>query len=73
MWVGGREHGQEATPGRVGIRYHLQKHLVACGHQGARLECATKSTESLSIGMATVNINIVIAAQVVVLQVNKAE
>lgn len=73
MWVGSRENSQEATPSGVGIRYHLQEHLVAHRNQGSWLECPTEATKSLPIDMAAVDIHIVIAAQVVVLQVNKAE
>lgn len=73
MRVGGWEHCQEATPSGVGIRYHLQEHLVACGNQGSWPERPTEATKSLSIDMATVNIHVVVAAQVVTLQVNEAE
>lgn len=73
MWVGSRENSQEATPSGVGIRYHLHEHLVACGNKGSWLERPTEATKSLPTDMATVNIHIVIAAQVVALQVNKAE
>lgn len=73
MWVGSRENSQEATPSSVGIRYHLQEHFVASGNQGSWLEGPTEATKSLPIDMATVNIHIVIAAQVVALQVNKTE
>lgn len=73
MWVGRRENSQEATPSSVGIRYHLQEHLVAHGNQGSWLERPTEATKSLPVDMAAVDIHIVITAQVVVLQVNKAE
>lgn len=73
VWVGGRENSQEAAPSCVGIRYHLQEHLVAHGNQGSWLECPTEATKSLPVDMAAVDIHIVIAAQVVILQVNKAE
>lgn len=73
MWVGSRENSQKATPGCVGIRYHLQEHLVASGHQSSWLEGPTESAKSLPMDMAAVNVHIVIAAQVVILQVNKAE
>lgn len=73
MWVGSRENSQEATTSGVGIRYHLHEHLVARGNQGSWLERPTEATEPLPIDMATVNIHIVVAAQVVALQVNKAE
>lgn len=73
MGVGSRENSQETTPGCVRIRNHLQEHLVARGNQSPWFECPTEAAESLSIGMAAVNIHIVIAAQVVTLQVNKAE
>lgn len=73
MWVGSRENSQETTPSSVGIRYHLQEHLVASGNQGSGLECPTEATKSLPADMAAVNIHIVIAAQVVTFQVNIAE
>lgn len=73
MWVSWGENSQEAAPSCVGIGHHLQEHLVAHRNKGSWLERPTEATESLPIGMATVNIHIVVAAQVVVLQVNKAE
>lgn len=73
MGVGCRENSQETTPSGVCIRYHLQEHLVARGNQSSWLECPTEATKSLPIGMAAVNIHIVVTAQVVTLQVNKAE
>lgn len=71
--MGSREHSQEATPSCVGIRYHLQEHLVAYGNQGSWLKCATEATKPLPVDMAAVHIHIVITAQVVTLQVNEAE
>ena len=68
-----RENGQEATAGRVGIRHHLQDHLVARGDQGPWLEGPTEAAEPLAAGMPAVNIHVVVAAQVVTLQVNEAE
>lgn len=73
MCMGSRENSQEATPSSVGIGYHLQEHLVACGNKGSWLERSTEATQSLSIDMAAVDIHIIIAAQVVVLQINEAE
>lgn len=73
MGMGSRENGQEATPGRVGIRHHLQEHLVARRNQGSGLERPTEAAESLPVGMPAVNVHIVVAAQVVTLQVNEAE
>lgn len=73
MWVGSRENSQEATPSGVGIRHHLHEHLVARGNQGSWLERPTEAAEPLPADMAAVNIHIVIATQVVALQVNRAE
>lgn len=73
MWVSSRENSQEATPGRVGVRHHLHEHLVARGNQGPRLERPTEASEPLPADMATVHIHIVVAAQVVTLQVDGAE
>lgn len=73
MWVGGRENSQEATPSGVGIRYHLHEHLVARGNQGSWLERPTEAAEPLPADMAAVHIHIVVAAQVVALQVYGAE
>lgn len=73
MRVGSRENSQEAAASCVGIRYHLQEHLVAHGNQSSRLERPTEATKSLPAGMAAVDIHIVVAAQVVVLQVDRAE
>lgn len=73
MWVGCRENSQKAAAGRVGVGHHLQEHVVACGDQGTGLERATEATEPLPVDVTAVNIHVVVAAQVVALQVNKAE
>lgn len=73
MRVGCRENSQETAPSSVGIRYHLQEHLVAAGNQGSGLESPAEAAEPLPADMAAVNIHIVIAAQVVIFQVYKAE
>lgn len=73
MWVGCRENRQEAAASRVGVGHHLQEHLVARGDQGAGLERATEATEPLPVDVTAVNVHVVVAAQVVALQVNKAE
>lgn len=73
MRVGRREHSQETAPSSVGIRYHLQEHLVAAGNQGSGLESPAEAAEPLPADMSAVNIHIVIAAQVVIFQVYKAE
>lgn len=73
MRVGGGENSQEATPSGVGIRHHLHEHLVARGNQGPWLERPAEAAEPLAADMAAVNIHIVVAAQVVALQVNGAE
>lgn len=67
MWVGCRENSQEPAAGRVGVGHHLQEHLVARGDQGAGLECATEATEPLPVDVTAVNINVVVATQVVAL------
>lgn len=73
MWVGCRENSQKAAAGRVGVRQHLQEHLVASGDQGPGLERATEAAEPLPVDVTAVNVHVVVAAQVVALQVNKAE
>lgn len=73
MWVGCRENSQEAAAGRVGVGHHLQEHLVAGGDQGAGLERAAEAAEPLPADVTAVNVHVVVAAQVVALQVNKAE
>lgn len=73
MRVCSGEDRQESTSSCVGIRHHLQQHLVAHGHQGPWFERPTEAAEPLSIEMATINVHIVVAAQVVTLQVDEAE
>lgn len=73
MWVGRRENSQEAAAGRVGVGHHLQEHLVAGGDQSPGLERAAEAAEPLPVGVTAVNIHVVVATQVVILQVNKAE
>lgn len=67
IWVGSRVHSQEAAASCIGIRDHLYKHLVACRNKGSWPECPTEAAETLSLGMATINIHIIVAAQVVTL------
>lgn len=67
IWVGSRVHSQEAAASCIGIRYHLYKHLVVCRNKGSWPECPTEPSKTLSIGMATINIHIIVAAQVVTL------
>lgn len=73
MWVGCRENSQEAAAGRVGVGHHLQEHLVARGDQGPGLERAAEAAQPLPADVTAVNVHVVVATQVVILQVNKAE
>lgn len=73
MRVSGREDGEEATPGRVGVGYHLQQHLVARRDERSRLEGPAEAAESLATDVSAVNIHVVIATEVVILQIDGAE
>lgn len=73
VWVGCRENSQKAAAGRVGVGQHLQEHLVAGGDQGPGFERAAEAAEPLAVDVPAVNVHVVVAAQVVALQVNKAE
>lgn len=73
MWVCGGVHCQEATPSCVCIRYHLDEHLVARGDEGARSESPAETSEALSTSMPAVNVHVVVATEVVILQVDEAE
>lgn len=73
MRVVSRENSEEATASGVGIRHHLHEHLVARGNEGPWLERPTKATQPLSVDMAAVHVHVIIATQVVALQIDKAE
>lgn len=67
MRVCRRENSEEAAASGVGIRHHLQEHLVARGNKGPWLERPTEATKPLPIDMSAVHIHVVIATQVVTL------
>lgn len=73
MWVCSRVHCQEATPSGVCIRHHLDQHLVARGDERTGSKSPTEASEALAVGMPAVDVHVVVAAQVVILQVNEAE
>lgn len=73
MWVCGGVYCHEATPSSVCIRHHLDKHLVARGDERTGSESPTEASEALAVCMPAVDVHVVVAAQVVILQVNEAE
>lgn len=73
MRVSGGEHCQEATAGSVGIRHHLNEHLVPRGHESSGPECPAEAAQALSVHMPAVNVHVVVAAQVVAFEIEEAE
>ena len=71
--VGSRVDRQEAAPGGVGVGHHLDHHLVARGDQRARPRRPTEAAQPLAAGVPAVHVHVVIATQVVTLQVDEAE
>ena len=73
MWLGSRVNCQEATSSCVGIRHHLEEHLVSRGDQCTGPERATEAPQALAANMAAVHIDVVVATQVVAFQVDRAK
>ena len=73
MGVGRGVDRQEAAPGGVGVGHHLEHHLVARGDQRPRPRRPTEAAQPLAAGVPAVHVHVVIATQVVTLQVDEAE
>lgn len=74
MWLPGTEVGQESSSSGGLIRHHLQHHGVGGRDQGPRPERPAEAAQLLhQAGVAVVDVQVVVAAGGVGLQVEEAE
>lgn len=74
IWRGSTEIGHKPSTLIFFIRHHLKHHFVRGRNKSARSESPTEATQFLhQVGMAIVNIQIVVSALWVSLQIKNAE